>query len=124
MILKKKMKFAFFFFIVCATSNLSAQSLAFETIEREDGTAFFAVEKTTGQISYLLDYGSSAGVWKNYGGTIFRDSKKQDLDLNVIQRVDGTAFFCADGTTGQIYYMLDYGSDPGIWKSYGGLIPQ
>lgn len=122
--LLKNLKFAFFFFIVFTTSNVSAQSLAFETIEREDGTAFFAVDRISGQVSYLLDYGSNPGVWKNFGGTITRVSKKQDLEFNVIQRVDGTAFFCADGSTGQLYYMLDYGSNAGAWESYGGLIPQ
>jgi hypothetical protein len=81
------------------------------------------VDRVSGQVSYLLDYGSNPGVWRNFRGVIPRVSKKQDLEFNVIQRVDSTAFFCVDFSKGQIYYMLDYGSNAGTWESYGGLIP-
>lgn len=117
-------KLIFFLFFVFSISSISAQILEFESVERTDGTAFFAIDKTSGQISYMLDYGSNAGIWKNYGGTISRDSKMQNLSFYVLERYDGSAFFAMDGSTGQVYYMLDYGSNAGTWKSYGGILPE
>ncbi|PHR50082.1 MAG: hypothetical protein COA32_02810 [Fluviicola sp.] len=120
----KKLKLILCLFFIFSISNLSAQQLEFESIERADGTAFFAIDKATGQISFMLDYGSNAGNWKNYGKTIDRNSQEKNLALYTIQRTDGTAFFAMDGATGQVYFMLDYGSNAGNWKSYGGVLPK
>ena len=119
----KNLKFTFILFFIFSISSLSAQQLEFESVERKDGTAFFSIEKTTGQISYMLDYGENAGIWKNYGGIITKTPQEKKLSFYVIERREGTAFFCMDGMTGQVYFMLDYGSTAGDWKSYGGILP-
>ena len=119
----KKLKLIFCLFLIFSISNLWAQHLEFESVERTEGTAFFAIDKTSGQISFMLDYGSEAGNWKNYGGIIERNPQGKNLTFYALKRTDGTAFFCMDGTTGQVYFMLDYGSDAGNWKSYGGTLP-
>ena len=150
----KKLKLIFCLFLIFSISNLWAQHLEFESVERTEGTAFFAIDKTSGQISFMLDYGSEAGNWKNYGGIIERNPQGKNLTFYALKRTDGTAFFCMDGTTGQVYFMLDYvcfqaatrtdgtaffamdgdtgqvyfmldhGSNAGNWKSYGGTIPK
>ncbi|MBS9464104.1 hypothetical protein KIM67_16905 [Flagellimonas sp. 389] len=119
----KKLKLILCLFFIFSVSNLSAQRLEFESVERRDGTAFFAIDKTTGQISFMLDHGSQAGNWKNYGGTIKRNPSAKNLTFYTLKRSEGTAFFGMDGSTGQVYYMLDYGSNAGNWESYGGTLP-
>jgi len=99
----------------------NAQKFAGQSVERTDGTAFFTVNRSNGQLAFMLDYGSNAGIWKNYGGTI-RESGKNSLSFHATERTDGSAFFAMD-ETGQMYFMLDYGSNAGVWKSYGGLVP-
>lgn len=96
-------------------------SLLLASNEREDGTAFFSMDNATGQLYYMLDYGDDRGTWKSYGGTI-NGSNGARYQFTANEREDGTAFFGQNATTGQIYYLLDYGSDAGIWKSYGGTI--
>lgn len=119
----KNLKIVFYLFFIFSISSLSAQNLGFESVERADGTAFFSIDKTTGQISYMLDYGSTAGVWKNYGGKITRSSQEKNLSFYAIDRTEGAAFFSMDGATGQVYFMLDYGTEAGVWKNYGGVVP-
>ncbi|OFZ09662.1 MAG: hypothetical protein A3D92_13660 [Bacteroidetes bacterium RIFCSPHIGHO2_02_FULL_44_7] len=101
--------------------STGGSTLLLSTISREDGTAFFSLDNATGQLYYMLDYGSSAGTWKSYGATLAGRSGA-NYQFTAIQRTDGTAFFAQDAQTGQMYYLLDYGSDPGNWKSYGGVI--
>lgn len=112
-----------YLFILCiiTSTGLAQAKLKFESTERENGTAFFAMDQNTGQVSFMLDYGSNSGVWKSYGSVI--EGNKGILNFAVTERTDGTAFFAMDNTTGKVYYMLDYGSNPGKWKSYGGTIP-
>lgn len=98
-----------------------AQKLQLNAIERTDGTAFFALNGKSGQLSYMLDYGEDRGTWKSYGGTI-RSAGESTLLLASSEREDGTAFFSMDNASGQLYYMLDYGDGRGVWKSYGGTI--
>ncbi|HYG49508.1 MAG TPA: hypothetical protein VD905_01345 [Flavobacteriales bacterium] len=93
----------------------------FAATERDSGTAFFAMHQSSGQVYYMLDYGDYAGAWKSYGGTLPVKSKT-GFTFDVNERKDGTAFFSLDKTTGQAYYMLDYGEDAGIWKPFGGTI--
>lgn len=117
-----KITFAFALFLIGTVTPLNAQDLVFQSSQRTDGVAFFAIDKVTGQLSYMRDYGSSAGIWKKYGKTA-RASGKSNLAFQSIDRKEGAAFFVMDASTGQIYFMLDYGSNSGNWKKYGGLLP-
>jgi hypothetical protein len=119
----KKLKLIFCLFFIFSISNLSAQQLEFETSSGTNGTAFYAIDKTTGQISVMLDYYSKAGKWENYGGIIERDSLENNLSFCALKTKNGMAFFSMDGTTGQVYMMLDYYSNAGKWESYGGTLP-
>lgn len=102
---------------------VSAQTnLVFDSNEREDGTAFFSMDIHSGQVYYMLDYGSNSGNWKAYGGTI-TGASGANYSFVANERTDGTAFFAMNNATGQVYYMLDYGSASGTWKSYGGIVP-
>ena len=107
--------------LVTTFSGLYAQSYAFESTEREDGTAFFALHKNTGQLSYMLDHYQDAGVWKTYGGIVPKVTTNE-LEFYVHWREEGTAFFALDNKTGQLYFMLDYADKAGIWQAYGGVI--
>jgi hypothetical protein len=109
------------FMLATASSSLSAQSYAFESTEREDGTAFFALNKSTGQLSYMLDHYEDAGVWKNYGGLVPKVTANE-LAFYVHWREEGTAFFAMDNKTGQLYFMLDYADNAGEWAVYGNII--
>ena len=120
-LLHKKLTLLTLFFLI--SSVAAAQNLAAKSLERTDGTAFFTLDKRTGQLYYMLDYGSNAGNWKSYGGLI-RETGSNTLEFQAIERVDGSAFFAMDATTGQVYFMLDYGSNAGNWKSYGGTVPK
>lgn len=110
-----------FFLWVGLSPSLFAQSFAFESVEREEGTAFFALDESTGQVYYMLDHFSEAGVWKNYGGLI-PVYGKNNFAFYVHWREEGTAFFALNTNTGQLYFMLDYGEDAGNWRDYGGTI--
>jgi hypothetical protein len=100
-------------------SGASGASYSFVANERTDGTAFFAMNNATGQVYYMLDYGSASGSWKSYGG-IVPNKTKTEYSFEANERTDGTAFFCQDHATGQVYFMLDYGSNSGSWKAFGG----
>lgn len=102
-------------------SNILAQKFEAESVERTGGTAFFAMDNSTGQVSYMLDHGKSSGIWKNYG-EIIRESGSSNLEFRALEREEGTAFFAMDDSTGQVYFMLDHGSNSGKWKKFGGII--
>jgi hypothetical protein len=106
--------------IICPVFS---QKLDFQSIQRSGGSTFFAINKTTGQLSFMSDYGDGRGIWKTYGSTI-RQNGDANLSIYVEERTDGTAFFVLDGAKGQLYYMLDYGSNRGTWKSYGNIVPK
>ncbi|MDF1550796.1 MAG: hypothetical protein P1P88_23440 [Bacteroidales bacterium] len=112
---------AFLFLFSILFTNASAQKFEAESVERSNGTAFFAINSSTGQLAFMADHGKSSGIWKNYGG-IIRESGASNLEFRAIERSEGTAFFAMDGATGQVYFMLDYGSNSGKWKNYGGII--
>lgn len=93
----------------------------FEATERKDGSAFFSLDTKSGQLYFMLDYGSNKGNWKAYGNKI-DEAGKSNFVLRVNERTDGTAFFVIESTTGQMYFMLDYGQNKGNWKQYGNTI--
>lgn len=95
--------------------------LEFIANERAEGTAFYALDSKTGQLYYMLDHGDSVGKWKIYGNTISQAADK-NFQFSATERSSGTAFFASDSKTGKLYFMLDYGTDAGYWKNYGGEI--
>ena len=103
------------------TIENTAQLYAFAVTNRGEGTAFFAQNKNTGQIYYMLDYGDNAGNWTIYGNTVPAKANAT-LTFAAHDRIDGTAFFSQDRSTGQVYFMLDYGNTPGVWKAFGNTI--
>jgi hypothetical protein len=109
-------------FLLMQTHSFS-QKFEFGCIARTNGSAFFAISKATGQLSFMLDHGQSAAKWKKYGGLI-RTTGEANFSFYVQSRTDGTAFFALDGATGQFFYMLDYGSNAGKWKEYGTPVPK
>lgn len=116
-ILSKSLLCLGFFCFACTA--LSAQSLGFAASERgEKGTAFFTMDKRTGQVYYMLDHHSEAGKWKKYGPKI-GDLAGAGFLFESNERESGTAFFAMESLSGQVYFMLDYGDEPGIWRKYG-----
>jgi hypothetical protein len=100
-----------------------SQKFEFGSVPRTNGSAFFAISKATGQLSFMLDHGQSAAKWKKYGAVI-RNAGDANLSFYVQARPDGSAFFALDGATGQFYFMLDYGSNAGKWRNYGSPVPK
>lgn len=101
---------------------VQAQVLGFEAAERpERGTAFFTMDKRTGQVYYMLDHHDNAGKWKKYGPQI-GDLPGGGFLFRSNERENGTAFFAMESVSGQLYYMLDYGDTPGVWRKYGDPI--
>jgi hypothetical protein len=100
------------------TLETTKEQYLFAATTRSMGTAFFALNKTTGQMFYMLDYEVNAGKWLKYGGTISGKANAV-YTFKVNDRGIGSAFFCQDVSSGQVYYMLDYGTDPGVWAPFG-----
>lgn len=115
-------KLFFLLFCISASTALAQQKLKFETNERTDGTVFYALDESSSQLYYMLDYGQNSGNWKAYGGTV--DVKNTSFDFEATERTDGSAFFSLDTKTGQLYYMLDYGQSSGKWKAYGSKVDE
>jgi len=95
----------------------------FDATQRPGGTAFYSLNGTTGQLSYMLDFGKDAGKWTNYGNLI-RESGGNPLLLAVEETDQSAAFYAMDGGTGQVYYMQDTGDNAGKWTKFGGRIRQ
>jgi len=103
----------------------AAKSLGFQfdATQRPGGTAFYSLNGTTGQLSYMLDFGEQAGKWSNYGNSI-REVGGNPLLLAVEETAQNAAFYSMDSGTGQVYYMLDTGDKAGQWVKFGGMIRQ
>lgn len=95
--------------------------LEFTANERAEGTAFYALDSKTGQLYYMLDHGDDSGKWKIYGNSISQTSDKS-FQFSATERSSGTAFFAIDSKSGKLYFLLDYGTNAGYWKNYGGEI--
>jgi hypothetical protein len=86
-----------------------------------DGTAYYALERTTGQLYIMWNVGDKKGKWEKYGGVI--DAKaKGKFDLQVFYGSDGSDFLALDKATGQAYSMWNVGDSARVWKKYGGMI--
>jgi hypothetical protein len=72
-------------------------------------------------VYYMLDYGNNAGKWSKYGNAI-QANGTTTLTFAAHDRIDGTAFFSQDMSTGQVYFMLDYGNNAGNWRAFGGTV--
>ena len=111
----------FLFAVNPAESNAQLiGNTSLETNFKGDGTAFYTINGNTGQLSYLLDYGQSAGTWLKYGNK-FREQGTSALHFKAIERGDstGTTFYILDSKTGQLNFMSDYGMTAGGWASFG-----
>ena len=95
----------------------------FDATQRPGGTAFYSLNGATGQLSYMLDFGDTAGKWSNYGN-IVREAGGNPLLLAVEETDQSAAFYTMDSGTGQVYYMLDSGEKAGQWIKFGGMIRQ
>lgn len=121
--MKKTITSIFILVLIITNLNFSVaqNNLEFVTLERDGGTAFFAMDNLSGQVYYMLDYGNSDGMWKEYGKKIIAAGSTLLFQASTIK--GGTAFFAMNKTTGQLYFMLDIGNNAGNWKSYGNVIP-
>ncbi len=90
----------------------------YSTLTREEGSAFFALDGSSGQLYFMNDYGTEAGIWKPYGGVI-RLGGRNNLQFATIAYKVGSAFYALEAATGQLWYMNDYGDQAAVWKTYG-----
>lgn len=119
-----KLFFILVFFMTISLSLFSQEgAYEFSSSEREDGSAFFSLNKKYGQLYYMLDYGVDAGKWIKFGNMIAETGDK-NFEFNANERYEGSAFYALESKTGQLYYMLDHGDDAGKWKIYGNTISQ
>lgn len=132
-------KHFFLFFFACCAFTSCSQSVptakasvkksepmsgyVFDVNKRAEGTAFYAMNSYTGDISYMLDFGESAGEWFNYGAML-KEGNGSPLLLKVVETPKGVAIYAMDSATGQLFNMLDHGNKPGEWVTFGGLIRQ
>lgn len=94
---------------------------ALETNFKGDGTAFYTISAKTGQLSYMIDYGKSKGIWKKFGNP-YRSNGTSKLHFNATERSTGTSFYILNDDTKEVSYMLDYGKDAGKWKKFGNSL--
>lgn len=91
----------------------------FEANFKGSGTAFYAIDNATGQLSYMIDYGEDAGNWRRFGNA-YRKGGSSKLHFKAIERGNiGTSFYILNGGTGQLSFMLDYGEGAGTWTGFG-----
>jgi hypothetical protein len=83
-----------------------------------DGSCYFAMDRTTGQVYTMWNVGDSKGLWKKYGGVIDAGGKG-NFELQVNYSFDGTDYLAMDKRTGQAYSMWNVGDNKGIWKQFG-----
>lgn len=95
----------------------------FDVNQRPGGAAFYAMDSNTGALSYMLDFGETAGQWANYGNTI-KDPGGAPLLFKAVNSEQGVTIYSMDSQTGQLFYMTDYGEEAGQWMRFGGLIRQ
>jgi hypothetical protein len=95
-----------------------ASTYRYSTLSGTDGSTFYALHGTTGQLYYMNDYGNDPAVWKSYGSMI-RMGGRNNLQFAALRFNSGNSFYAFEANTGQLHYMNDYGDVPGIWKSYG-----
>lgn len=131
-------QFFLLFFACCAFTSCSqsvptakaimkkaepTSGFVFDVNDRAGGAAFYSMNSNTGEISYMLDFGEKPGEWTNYG-TALKEPGGSPLLLKVVESANGVIFYAMDGATGQLYYMLDHGNNPGQWAKFGGMIRQ
>ena len=102
-------------------ANQTNSSQVFQTKLRADGTAFYAMNSKTGQLSFMLDYGEKRGVWRQFGPTI-QPNVGNPMGFGVVERPGATSFYAMDSQTGQIYYTNDDNSGESTWQKYGNTI--
>lgn len=102
-------------------ANKSTATQVFQTKLRADGTAFYAMNSKTGQLSFMLDYGEKRGIWQNFGSTI-KSSGGNPMGFAVVERPGATSFYALDSQTGQLYYTNDDNSGTSTWTKYGNTI--
>lgn len=98
-----------------------SNSLQFAALKYDNGRAFYAVESSTGQLYYLLDFGNASGVWLPYG-TPARFPGAESIQFAVEHIGNGAKFTGIDANTGQVYFMFDFGDEAGRWHTYGEII--
>ncbi len=101
----------------------SQQSFHFKMVDAgESGNGYYSLNEKTGQVYFMWDAGSNAGKWKSYGSPIDSTGSKSFEFQMTYRGSNGTGFFALDMKTGQVYYMWDFGSNAGKWRSYGSPI--
>ena len=81
-----------------------------------NGTSFYLLDKSTGQLNYMLDYGPGAGTWTSFGNPI---GTKNVSDFEANLSAAGTIFYAYDGIAKKLYFMRDFGEQAGQWIQYG-----
>jgi hypothetical protein len=114
-----------FLFLLCFLVSTAAFSqkgnFRYLTKSSGDGSTFYSLNGTNGQLYYMHDFGTEAGTWKKYG-SLLRDSGINNLGFAQVTFKNGTAFYAFEANTGQMHFMLDFGPTPGKWTKYGGII--
>jgi hypothetical protein len=93
----------------------------YATISNRAGSTFYALDGSTGQLRYLNDYKEANPIWQAYGGGI-RPMGRNSLEFAPLQFENGVVFYAIEASTGQLYFMPDYGDHSGVWASYGSPI--
>ena len=77
----------------CNPQEPVAQSVsgntAFEANFKGAGTAFYAIDGKTGQLSYMVDTGEDAGNWRKFGNK-YRNSGSSKLHFKAVEPVSYT----------------------------------
>lgn len=103
-----------------SSPGASPNGYIFKTNLRTDGASFYAMNKETGQIHYMLDYGDNSGVWRPFGQTL--PSNGASYSFDVVERPAATSFYALDNRTGKVYYTDDNPANVGAWKPYGDIL--
>lgn len=98
-----------------------SNNLQFAALKYHYGRAFYAVESTTGQLHFMLDFGDASGLWVPYGAPA-RLMGNESIQFSVEHVGNGAKFTAIDANTGQVFYMFDYGDEAGKWRTYGEII--
>jgi outer membrane protein assembly factor BamB len=93
----------------------------YATMSNGNGSVFFALDGSTGQLRYMRDVGEAAGTWYSFGAPM-RETGKNNLLFQAVAREKGFDFYALEANSGQLYWMSDFGEHPGAWHSYGTTI--
>lgn len=99
---------------------VQAQSAPYRyaTITKGAGSTFYALDGHTGQLYYMTDFGEPMGEWNHYGLPV-RSTGRNNLQFEAVSVDGGGAFYALEGSSGQLFFMHDFGEAPGVWKPYG-----